>query len=75
MGLHSGDNRRGSNGAGKVLEVRYLEAQDAFELAEREAQSILGVSAEEAFEMLDRGKLDGTAAKAEMSMLRSLMAA
>lgn len=42
-------------------------------LAEAEAQSILGVSWPDASRMLDRGQLAGTAAEAELKMLRFLL--
>jgi hypothetical protein len=42
-------------------------------LAEQEAQNILGVALPAAMEMLDRGALRGTAAEAEMRMLRFLL--
>lgn len=51
-----------------------LSPRQAIELAERETRALLGVSSEEAFEMLERGDLDGTAAEAEVSMLKFLVA-
>jgi hypothetical protein len=42
-------------------------------LAEREARTLLHVSLPEAFKLLDRGALAGTAAEAEMSMFRFLL--
>jgi hypothetical protein len=42
-------------------------------LADREAKQMLSVSGAVAFQMLDRGDLDGTMAEAEFSMLRFLM--
>jgi hypothetical protein len=42
-------------------------------LAEQEAQCILGVGLPQAMDMLDRGALRGTAAEAEMRMLRFLL--
>jgi hypothetical protein len=48
---------------------------DVASLAEAEAQSMLGVSTEEAFRMLDAGALAGTIAEAEMRMLRFLLEA
>jgi hypothetical protein len=41
--------------------------------AEREAKSMLGVSAKRAFRMLDTGELRGTIAACEMSMLRYML--
>ena len=51
-----------------------LSPRQAEELADREARRILEVSSEEAFKMLDRGDLEGTAAEAEFRMLRFLAA-
>jgi hypothetical protein len=51
-----------------------LTPRQAAELADREAQRILEVSSAEAFKMLDRGDLEGTAAEAEFRMLRFLVA-
>jgi hypothetical protein len=42
-------------------------------IAEQEAQSMLGVPLPTAMDMLDRGDLRGTAAEAEMRMLRFLL--
>lgn len=42
-------------------------------LAERTAQEFLGVSAAEAFEMLDRGELNGTLAENALLGLRFLL--
>jgi hypothetical protein len=49
--------------------------QDLAELAESEARALLGVSWQEAHQMLDRGMLTGTAVEAEMRMLMFLMGA
>jgi hypothetical protein len=70
----NGDRANGYD-AVDVLEVRDLTAAEAAALAEEGAHEILGVSAEEAFAMLERGELDGTVAEAEISMLRSLVSA
>lgn len=43
------------------------------EYAEREACELLGVGADEAFAMLDQGKLRGTMLDVEFTMLRMLM--
>jgi hypothetical protein len=50
-----------------------LTPRQAEELAEREAWRMLAVSRDEAFQMLDRGELEGTAAEAELRMLRFLV--
>jgi hypothetical protein len=50
-----------------------LSPRQANELVEREVRALLGVSRDEAFEMLERGDLDGTAAEAEVSMLKFLV--
>jgi hypothetical protein len=52
---------------------QYVSYAEALSIAEREADEILGVSVEEAFQMLDRGDLAGTIAEAEFSMLRFLV--
>ena len=44
-------------------------------LAEEQAYGMLGVSWDRAAEMLDRGELDGTAAEAELKMLRFMLTA
>ncbi|MCW2995218.1 MAG: hypothetical protein JWQ18_2713 [Conexibacter sp.] len=46
---------------------------EAHALAERESQSMLGVPLERAFEMLEQGQLSGTAAEAELRMLRFVL--
>jgi hypothetical protein len=63
-------NADGINGFHHALTNR-----QAQELAEREARCLLDVSREEAFAMLDRGELEGTAAEAELRMLRFLVPA
>jgi hypothetical protein len=62
-------NQNGKNGGRRALSPR-----QATELAERETRELLDVSSKDAFEMLERGELDGTAAEAEVSMLRFLVA-
>ena len=42
-------------------------------LADRSAQELLGVSADDAFSMLDRGDLDGKAAEWHLLALRRLL--
>ena len=44
-------------------------------LAERTARELLGVSAEDAFAMLDQGELDGTLAGGTLTSLRWLLRA
>jgi hypothetical protein len=51
-------------------EREHLEAQA---LAERGVQGMLGVPLERAFAMLDAGELSGTAAEAELRMLRFVL--
>ena len=46
---------------------------DVMQTAERDAQAMLGVSLSEAFEMLDAGRLEGTAAEAELRMVRFVL--
>jgi hypothetical protein len=53
-------------------DVGALTRSEIQETLEREAKGILGVSGDEAFSMLDRGELEGTAAEAELQMLRFL---
>lgn len=48
-------------------------SQELLELAERESQSLLGVSWEDARRMLEAGEIAGTAAEAELRMLSFLM--
>lgn len=43
-------------------------------IAERTAQDLLGVPAEKAFRMLDRGELDGTLAESALEGLRYILA-
>ena len=50
-----------------------LAHNEALEAAEAEAQSMLGVSLDSAFKMLDEGQLSGTAAEAELRMLRFVL--
>ncbi len=46
---------------------------EALNLAEREVQGLLGVPLEKGFAMLDAGELAGTAAEAELRMLRFVL--
>lgn len=46
---------------------------DAVRAAERDAQAMLGVPLREAFRMLDSGQLEGTAAEAELRMVRFVL--
>ena len=50
-----------------------LTKKQLLEMAERSAKNMLGVSSKTAFEMLDRGALDGTVAEIEFKMLRHLL--
>lgn len=50
-----------------------LSRDQILELATKSAKSMLGVSREEAFAMLDRGDLNGTMAEVELKMLRHLL--
>jgi hypothetical protein len=63
-------SRNGSTSNGDSGALTQRQAED---LAEREAQDLLSVSRDEAFAMLERGELDGTAAEAEFRMLRFLV--
>ena len=47
---------------------------DLVGLAEEQAHSMLGVAWDQAATMLERGDLDGTAAEAELKMLRFMLA-
>jgi hypothetical protein len=58
-----------------VPERGQVSPDDVQALAEQTAQQLLGVSAAEAFAMLDRGELDGTLAGSALSSLRFLLAA
>ncbi len=64
---------RGHGRNGESPARQYVSPAEARAIAERQADEILGVSLKEAFEMLDRGELEGTAAEAEFSMLRFLI--
>jgi hypothetical protein len=55
----------------EAVEVLSREAFD--ELVERETRRLTGHSAHEAFEMLDRGELHGTAAAGALRTLRHLL--
>lgn len=70
-GLCSNDHRQDAtaNRVGAPSTAR----EDARVVAEREAQAMLGVSFEEALMIVDQGKLHGTSAEAELTMLRSLL--
>lgn len=61
------------NGATKNGIGPALSPGQAAALAERETRALLGVSPDEAFEMLRRGELDGMAAEAEVTMLQFLV--
>lgn len=50
-----------------------LSREQLLEMAERNAKSMLRVSGDEAFRMLDRGELNGTVAEVEFKMLRHLL--
>jgi len=56
----------------EIFKVEDLAGTDIAALAEQEAQRHLGISAEDAYAMLDRGELEGTIAASELVMLRSL---
>jgi hypothetical protein len=58
-----------------VPERGRVSSADVQEVAEATARELLGVSAEEAFEMLDRGELEGTVAGSALASLRFLLAA
>ena len=55
--------------------VEVLSREEFDELVEREARRLTGRSAREAFEMLDRGELHGTAAAGALRTLRHLLRA
>lgn len=55
--------------------VEVLSRQEFDDLVEREARRLTGRSAREAFEMLDRGELHGTAAAGALRTLRHLLRA
>ena len=46
---------------------------DVMQSAERDARAMLGVSLDEAFRLLDSGRLEGTIAEAELRMVRFLL--
>jgi hypothetical protein len=52
-----------------------LSEAEVVALSEETAHDLLGVSADEAFAMLDRGELDGTLAGSALRSLRFLLAA
>ena len=54
-------------------ELRELTLAEAKQLAEQTAHELLGVSADEAFAMLDRGELRGQAAEPSLRALRWLI--
>jgi len=58
----------------KTRTTMYTDEQLA-KLANAQAHSMLGVSWDQAAAMLDRGDLDGTAAEAELKMLRFMLSA
>jgi hypothetical protein len=58
----------------RVAERGVLSADELDVLAERTAQELLGVSAAEAFAMLDRGELAGTVAESALEGIRFVMA-
>jgi hypothetical protein len=51
-----------------------LSREDLEMVAEATSQKLLGVSAQEAFAMLERGELDGTLAGSALQSLRFLLA-
>jgi len=55
------------------VEVEILSRADLERRAEAEAQEMLGVSAREAFQLLDDGKLRGTLTEVEFICLRELL--
>jgi len=52
-----------------------MSRDDVEQMAEATARDLLGVSADEAFAMLDRGELDGTLASSALRSMRFLLAA
>jgi len=52
-----------------------MSREDVEHLAQETAQDLLGVSADEAFAMLDRGELEGTFASSALRSVRFLLAA
>jgi hypothetical protein len=63
----------GNGNAAAPLARGGMTREDIEALAEQTAQELLGVSADEAFAMLDRGELDGTLAGGSLSSLRWLL--
>jgi len=51
-----------------------MSREDVLILAERTARQLLDVSVEDAFAMLDRGELDGTAIESSLRAIRHLIA-
>jgi hypothetical protein len=61
------------NGNLEVVDLTNSSGGTIAEIAELEARELLGVSREEAFEMLDRGELRGTAVASEFKTLSLLL--
>ena len=61
------------NGNGAGPHHAPLEHNEVKALAEAQALAMLGLPLDDALAMVDRGELDGTAAEAEMKMLRFLL--
>lgn len=61
------------NGQPRFMERGELTKADVVALADHSAQELLGVTADEAFAMLDRGELDGKAAEWPLLALRRLL--
>lgn len=53
-------------------DVDVLSTDQVWERAERLSRQVLHVSTQDAFQMLDRGELDGTVLEAELRMARFL---
>lgn len=62
----------GSKKGSKIAASGALTRAEVEATLAKEAKDILGVTPAKAYEMLDRGELEGTPAEAEIRMLRSL---
>jgi hypothetical protein len=59
---------------GPATERGHMSREELITLTETSARELLGVSADEAFAMLDRGELEGTLAGDSLQSLRWLLA-
>jgi hypothetical protein len=62
-----------SNGAKTNDTVKELTLAEARALVDRQARSMLGMSADEAYRSMDRGELRGTLAEDHFRMMRHLL--